>query len=89
MNAFVGLGWVFGFTQLKVQGLRQHEGSTPKVQGTGTPKCSGLKSAELLEKHKGIVRQSKAGQSVRNTAKITGKGASTVQRVKAAMKAAA
>jgi transposase len=38
-------------------------------------------------KHKNIVKQIKAGQSVRNTAKITGKGASTVQRVKATMAA--
>jgi hypothetical protein len=33
------------------------------------------------------VRQLKDGQSVRHTAKIVGKGMSTVQRVKAAMTA--
>jgi DNA invertase Pin-like site-specific DNA recombinase len=48
---------------------------------TGT----GYDVAKLLDLHKDIVRNLKAGQSVRNTAKITGKGASTVQRVKAAM----
>jgi hypothetical protein len=32
-----------------------------------------------------VTRQLRAGQSIRNTAKITGKGVSTVQRVKAAM----
>lgn len=50
---------------------------------TGT----GYDAAKLMELHKDIVRNLKAGQSVRNTAKITGKGASTVQRVKAAMDA--
>ncbi len=42
-------------------------------------------TARLLDLHKDIVKQLRAGQSVRNTAKITGKGASTVQRVKAVM----
>lgn len=48
----------------------------------GRPEGSGLEAAELLAKHRDIVRQIRAGQSVRNTAKITGKGISTVQRVK-------
>lgn len=46
---------------------------------------SGLEPAALLAKHKDIVRHLQSGQSVRNAAKITGKGVSTVQRVKAAM----
>jgi DNA invertase Pin-like site-specific DNA recombinase len=47
--------------------------------GTTTP-------AEIfLQKHKDIVRLLKSGQSVRNAAKIAGKGNSTVQRVKLAM----
>jgi DNA invertase Pin-like site-specific DNA recombinase len=45
--------------------------------------------AELLERHRDIVRLLTAGQSIRHTAKITGKGGSTVQRVKLAMSAAA
>jgi DNA invertase Pin-like site-specific DNA recombinase len=53
----------------------------------GRPEGTGLDASDLLEKHKDVVRQLKAGQSVRNTAKITGKGASTVQRVKAALAA--
>jgi DNA invertase Pin-like site-specific DNA recombinase len=53
----------------------------------GRPEGTGLEAADLLEKHKDVVRQLKTGQSVRNTAKITGKGASTVQRVKAALAA--
>jgi transposase len=40
-----------------------------------------------VAKHADIARALKAGQSVRNAAKITGKGASTVQRVKAALAA--
>ena len=48
----------------------------------GRPKGTKFSADVLLEKHRDIVRQLKAGQSVRNAAKITGKGASTVQRVK-------
>ena len=54
----------------------------------GRPEGTGLEAAELLEKHKDIVKHLRAGQSVRNVAKITAKGASTVQRVKAALDAA-
>jgi DNA invertase Pin-like site-specific DNA recombinase len=51
----------------------------------GRPEGTGLEAADLLAKHKDVVKLLKAGQSVRNTAKITGKGGSTVQRVKAAL----
>ena len=54
----------------------------------GRPAGTSLEAAELLEKHKDVVKLLKAGQSVRNAAKIAGKGASTVQRVKAALDAA-
>lgn len=54
----------------------------------GRPVGSGLETAELMAKHKDVVRALKAGQSIRNAASITGKGVSTVQRVAAAMKAA-
>ena len=40
---------------------------------------------DLIKKHADIVKNLKKGQSVRNTAKITGKGFSTVQRVKKAL----
>jgi DNA invertase Pin-like site-specific DNA recombinase len=50
---------------------------------------SGLDGVALLAKHRDIVRHLKAGQSIRNTAKIAGKGISTVQRVAAAMKGCA
>jgi len=46
-----------------------------------------LTREQFLQKHKDILRQLKAGQSVRNAAKIVGKGISTVQRVKAAVAA--
>ena len=49
----------------------------------GRPVGSKIDAGALLEKHRDIVRQLKSGQSIRNTAKITGKGVSTVQRVKA------
>lgn len=51
----------------------------------GRPAGSGYDAARLLAEHKDIVKALRAGQSVRNTAKITGKGASTVQRVKAVL----
>lgn len=51
----------------------------------GRPEGSSLEAADLMRKHSDIVRALKAGQSVRNAAKITGKGASTVQRVKAVL----
>lgn len=52
----------------------------------GRPKGTTLNPKALLQKHKDIVRLLKAGQSVRNAAKISGKGASTVQRVKDVMR---
>lgn len=51
----------------------------------GRPSGSGLDTAALVGKHRDIVKALQAGQSVRNAAKITGKGISTVQRVKAAL----
>lgn len=48
----------------------------------GRPMGSTLSKADFLSNHKDVVKQLRAGQSVRNAAKITGKGVSTVQRVK-------
>lgn len=53
----------------------------------GRPPGSADTTEEFLVKHKDVVRQLRANQSIRNTAKITGKGASTVQRVKAGLEA--
>ena len=53
----------------------------------GRPSGTSLSGDDLLAKHRDIVKALKAGQSVRNAAKITGKGPSTVQRVKAALDA--
>ncbi len=53
----------------------------------GRPKGTTMATEALLEKHRDVVRQLRAGQSVRNAAKITGKGVSTVQRVKGAIRA--
>jgi DNA invertase Pin-like site-specific DNA recombinase len=55
----------------------------------GRPEGTRLEVAALLAKHKDVVRALKAGQSIRNAAKITGKGNSTVQRMAAAIKGAA
>ncbi len=51
----------------------------------GRPEGTGLTPAKFLANHKDVVKHLRAGQSIRHTAKITGKGASTVQRVKEAM----
>ena len=49
----------------------------------GRPKGSGEGRDVRLKKHRDILRLLKAGQSLRNTAKLTGKGLATVCRVKA------
>jgi DNA invertase Pin-like site-specific DNA recombinase len=51
----------------------------------GRRKGTTLTREQFLHKHKAIVRLIRTGHSVRNTAKIVGKGISTVQRVKAAL----
>lgn len=49
----------------------------------GKPKGVGIKSKEQLQTaYKGVIKNLRAGQSVRNTAKITGTSPSTVQRIK-------
>src|SRR5256885_7666830 len=53
----------------------------------GRRKGTTLTPEQFLHKHKAVVRVIRAGHSVRNTAKIVGKGISTVQRVKSALAA--
>jgi DNA invertase Pin-like site-specific DNA recombinase len=53
----------------------------------GRPKGTNLNRGAFLQRHRDICRKLKAGHSVRNSAKITGKGVSTVQRVKLALAA--
>ena len=60
-----------------------------KGKHLGRPKGSVLSLPAMLETHRDVVRLLKAGQSVRHTAKISGKAASTVSRVKLALKIAA
>jgi DNA invertase Pin-like site-specific DNA recombinase len=52
----------------------------------GRPKGSRLAVDAFLRRHGDIARQLKAGQSLRNAAKIVGKSLSTVQRVKKALR---
>jgi DNA invertase Pin-like site-specific DNA recombinase len=56
-----------------------------KGRKLGRPEGSKDTPKEFLAKHADIIRRLREGHSVRNTAKITGKGGSTVQRVKAAL----
>lgn len=51
----------------------------------GRPRGTILDREIFLQKHKDIVRLLRAMHSIRNAAKISGKGISTVQRVKAAI----
>jgi DNA invertase Pin-like site-specific DNA recombinase len=51
-------------------------------QKLGRPAGTRLTATALLQKHRDVVRLLESGQSIRNTAKIAGKGISTVQRVK-------
>jgi DNA invertase Pin-like site-specific DNA recombinase len=54
-----------------------------KGRKLGRPSGSKASESEFLDKHKDVCRRLREGHSVRNTAKITGKGVSTVQRIKA------
>lgn len=56
-----------------------------KGRKLGRPQGSTDSTKDFLAKHPDIIRKLKEGQSVRNTAKLTDKGGSTVQRVKAAL----
>ncbi len=51
----------------------------------GRPKGTALPREQFLRKHSDVARLLKAGQSMRNAAKIAGKSLSTVQRVAAAL----
>jgi DNA invertase Pin-like site-specific DNA recombinase len=48
----------------------------------GRPKGTTMSRDAFLATHRDVLRQIRAGQSVRNAAKITGKSVSTVQRVR-------
>lgn len=56
-----------------------------KGKTLGRPVGSTMDGGELLAKHADIVRGLRAGKPIRDVAAITGKGASTVKRVKKAM----
>lgn len=51
----------------------------------GRPTGTKVSEKVFLSKHADVCRRLKEGHSIRNAAKITGKGVSTVQRVKAAI----
>lgn len=53
----------------------------------GRPKGTTLPKTAFIAKHRDVCRRLREGHSIRNTAKITGKGISTVQRVKATISA--
>jgi len=53
-----------------------------KGRYAGRPKGSTMSDEELLSKHSGVVRQLRAGQSIRNAAKICGVAKGTVEAVR-------
>jgi DNA invertase Pin-like site-specific DNA recombinase len=63
-----------GLTEARRKGVR-----------LGRPPGTKIDRQVFLQRHGDILRNLRAGQSVRHTAKITGKGVSTVQRVKVAV----
>jgi DNA invertase Pin-like site-specific DNA recombinase len=62
------------------------ENARRKGKTLGRPRGTTLPRDIFLRRHRDLVRLLRAGHSVRNTAKIAGKGVSTVQRVKAALR---
>lgn len=49
----------------------------------GKPKGAGVKTSEMMkEEYRSVIKHLKAGQSIRNTSKITGVSPATVQKVK-------
>ena len=74
--------------EVEVLSMRVRSGLAQAVRNgvkLGRPVGSSIPVEMFLKKHSDIVRLLKDDHSVRNTSKITGKGFSTVQRVKAAM----
>jgi hypothetical protein len=67
--------------------LAKFNGETAFTDNQLAALATTLTPEQFLQKHKDILRQLKAGQSVRNVAKIVSKGISTVQRVKATLAA--
>lgn len=67
---------------------RQKEGiAIAKAKGVyrGRPIGTGKEAKRILDENKDIVKRLKEGQSIRNSATLTGKSPTTVQKVKKAM----
>lgn len=74
--------------EIEVLSMRVRSGLAQAVRSgvkLGRPVGSNIPVEMFLKKHSDIVRLLKSDHSVRNTAKITNRGISTVQRVKAAV----
>jgi DNA invertase Pin-like site-specific DNA recombinase len=74
--------------EIEVLSMRVRSGLAQAVRAgvkLGRPVGSNIPVEMFLKKHSDIVRLLKSGHSVRNTAKITAKGFSTVQRVRYAL----
>lgn len=74
--------------EVEVLSMRVRSGLAQAVRAgvkLGRPVGSTIPVEMFLKKHSDIVRLLKSDHSVRNTAKITGKGFSTVQRVRGAL----
>ena len=86
LNIFISCLSFSASAELEAIQSRLRSGREKYIRGggrLGKPKGSGVKTKEMLSiEYKSVIRNLKLGQSVRNTAKITGVSQSTVQRVK-------
>ena len=86
LNIFISCLSFAASAELEAIQTRLRSGREKYIRGggrLGKPKGSGVKTKEMLSiEYKSVIRNLKLGQSVRNTAKITGVSQSTVQRIK-------
>ncbi len=86
LNIFISCLSFSASAELEAIQSRLRSGREKYIRGggrLGKPKGSGVKTKEMLSiEYKSVIRNLKLGQSVRNTAKITGVSQSTVQRIK-------
>ncbi len=91
--AAIMLALLSEMARAEIETLRERINSglaVAKARGVtlGRPVGSGRTRTAFLAAHRDVVRLLRDGHSIRHTAAITGKGCSTVQRVKAGLRAA-
>lgn len=86
LNIFISCLTFAASSELEAIQMRLKSGRDKYIRDggkLGKPKGSGVKTKEMLQvEYRSVIKNLKSGQSVRNTAKITGTSPSTVQRIK-------